>query len=77
MRRLRQWLVPLLWMGQLVTRKQENRVRAWMRLAPTALVVAVAEARTAADTAEAVMDELWTQKAALGEMLRRGEFDEA
>ncbi len=58
-----------------MTRAQENRVRAWMRLAPIELVRRVVEHSAAHDTAEAVMDELWTQKAALGEMLRRGEFD--
>jgi len=57
-----------------VTRAQERRVRAWMRLAPTELVRRVADTNVA-DTPGAVVDELWTQKAALGEMLRRGEFD--
>ncbi len=59
-----------------MTRSQENRVRLWMRLAPTELVRRVVDRNSAHGTAEAVMDELWTQKAALGEMLRRGEFDD-
>jgi hypothetical protein len=59
-----------------MTRSQENRVRRWIRAAPTDLVRRIVEDGVArADTLEAVMDELWTQKAALGEMLRRGEFD--
>ena len=57
-----------------MTRTQERRVRLWMRRAPTELVRRVVD-HNVADTPEAVMDELWTQKAALGEMLRRGEFD--
>jgi hypothetical protein len=58
-----------------MTRARENSVRAWMRRATTRVVIEVAARGRAGDAPEAVMDELWTQKAALGEMLRRGEFD--
>ena len=58
-----------------MTRKQERRVLLLMRMASVRLLRNIVDAGTVHVGPEAVMDELWTQKAALGEMLRRGEFD--
>jgi len=58
-----------------MTREQENSVKLLMRLASIRVLRNIVDAGTVHVGPEAVMDELWTQKAALGEMLRRGEFD--
>ena len=59
-----------------MTRAEERVTRARLRAATDGTLVAVPVWHAPLNEAGAVMDELWTQKAALGEMLRRGEFNE-
>lgn len=57
-----------------MTRAEERAVRAALRRASREAILAIVAWHAPHNEPEGVMDELWTQKAALGEMLRRGEF---
>ncbi len=58
-----------------MTREQEFAFKALLRGALTPALIAFIDRPSKEDGIEAIMDRLWADKAALGELLRRGHYD--